>query len=180
MIRYYTLYIKLNHIKKVLFIETYCTVDWSNISKSLIHLDLWHCRLEQYSSRTTLATESCKDYRGRVGLFFHWEAFDIKWMVWKKMVGANFGEAWWGCKHLALSLLCPATKSSKGYRGWGCALDCRHLALGLHALGVRDKPVCLAADPRKQVCKTTYMGSAEPCAWVQTSTLGFVDPLHWV
>jgi hypothetical protein len=37
------------------------------------------------------ATEKCKDYRGRVGLSFYWNVFDIKGMVWEKMVNVNFG-----------------------------------------------------------------------------------------
>jgi len=105
-------------------------------------------------------------------------------MVLEKTIGVNFSRVWWGCKHLALGLLCLATKSFKGYRGWGCALDCRHLALGLHALGVRARPTCLAADPRKRVCKTTYMWYAESCTWVwrpprwvRTSTLRVCKPV---
>jgi len=37
------------------------------------------------------ATEKCKHYRGRVGLSFYWNVFDIKGMVWEKMVNVNFG-----------------------------------------------------------------------------------------
>jgi hypothetical protein len=39
------------------------------------------------------ATKRCKDCRGRVGLSFYWDAFDIKGMVWEKMVNVNFGGA---------------------------------------------------------------------------------------
>lgn len=34
---------------------------------------------------------SCKDIRGRIRLSFHWDVFDIKGMIWKKMVSFNFG-----------------------------------------------------------------------------------------
>jgi hypothetical protein len=33
--------------------------------------------------------------QGRVELFFYWDAFSIKKMIWKKTISANFGGAWW-------------------------------------------------------------------------------------
>jgi hypothetical protein len=32
--------------------------------------------------------------QGRVELFFYWDAFSIKKMIWKKTISANFGGAW--------------------------------------------------------------------------------------
>jgi len=87
------LYIKLKHVRKVLFIKIHCIVDWNSISKSHVHQDSWHCGLEQCNDRDALATERCKDCRGRVGLSFYWDVFGIKDMVWKKTVSANFGGA---------------------------------------------------------------------------------------
>jgi hypothetical protein len=49
--------------------------------------------LEQCNDKDALATERCKDCKGRVGLSFYWDAFGIKDMVWKKTVSANFGGA---------------------------------------------------------------------------------------
>ena len=40
-------------------------------SKSHVHQDSWHCGLEQCNDRPALATESCKDCRGRVELSFY-------------------------------------------------------------------------------------------------------------
>jgi len=46
-----------------------------------VYLDTKHCGLKQCNDRAALAIESYKDCRGRVGLFFHWDAFDIEGMV---------------------------------------------------------------------------------------------------
>jgi hypothetical protein len=64
------IHMKLNQVTKVLFIKTYCTVDWNNVSKSLVHQDSWHCGLEKCNDKAALFTERCKDCWGRVGLFF--------------------------------------------------------------------------------------------------------------
>jgi hypothetical protein len=78
-----------------------------------------------------------------------------------------------GCRHLALELPCPATDSSKGCRGCGCAPGCRHPALALHALSARARPARLAADPGERVCRTACLGSVDPYA-------GSTDPLAGV
>ena len=66
---YIYIYIMLNHVTKVLFIKTHCTVDWNSV-KSHVHQDSWHCGLEQCNDRVALSTERCKDCRESVGLFF--------------------------------------------------------------------------------------------------------------
>jgi hypothetical protein len=72
-----------------------------------VYLDIKYGELEQCNDKVVLIIESCKDCRGMVWLSFHWDAFGIERMVWQKIVCANFGGAWWGCKHLALGLSCP-------------------------------------------------------------------------
>jgi len=49
--------------------------------------------LEQCNDRDSLATKSCKDCKGRVGLSFHWDAFGIKGIVHEKTASVNFGIA---------------------------------------------------------------------------------------
>jgi len=44
--------------------------------------------------------------QGEGGVVFLLDAFGIEWMAWKKTASANFGGAWWGCRHLALGLSC--------------------------------------------------------------------------
>jgi hypothetical protein len=77
-------------VGKVLFIKIYCTVDWNGVIKSLVHRDSWYCRLKQCNNRVVLTTEKYKDCRGRVGLFFYWNAFGIKNIVWEKIINVNF------------------------------------------------------------------------------------------
>jgi len=61
---------------KVLFIKIHYTLNWNNVSKSHVHQDSWH--YDSVVAELSLTTESCKDYRGRVGLYFHWDAFNIE------------------------------------------------------------------------------------------------------
>jgi len=49
--------------------------------------------LKQCNDRDSLATESCKDCKGRERLSFHWDAFGIEGMVHEKTVSASFGVA---------------------------------------------------------------------------------------
>jgi hypothetical protein len=121
-----------------MFIKTHCTVDWNSVSKSLVHQDSWHYGLEQCSGRAAVAIVSSKDCRGRVGcLFIRIHLALNGWFGRKQsmqiLVGHG-GAAGPRLQTLGARVAIPATESSKGCRGCGCAPSCRHLALVLHAL----------------------------------------------
>jgi hypothetical protein len=61
--------------------KTHYIVDWNVVNKTPVHQDSWHCGFEQCNDRIALATERCKNFRGRVGLSFHLDALK-KWF-WK-------------------------------------------------------------------------------------------------
>ena len=77
-----------------MFIKIHCTMDWSSVSKGPVHQDSWLCGLEKCNNKVSLAAKSCKDYMGRVGLSFYWDAFGIKGMALEKNISSNFGGAW--------------------------------------------------------------------------------------
>lgn len=121
-----------------------------------------YSRLEQYNGKAALTIKSCKDYRKRTRLSFHWDAFGIKGMVWEKTVSANFDGAW-----------------------WTTASVCRHLALGYHVMVTRAKPRQASLQAHMPgVCRSPCLGSAtthdrfaDSFAWVcRTACLGLFWP----
>jgi len=49
--------------------------------------------LEQCNDSSAIVTKSCKGSGGGLGLFFHYDAFDIEEMVGKKMITSSFSGA---------------------------------------------------------------------------------------
>jgi len=136
-----------------MFIKIHCTMNWSSVSYKV-----------------------AKTIKGRVGLFFYWDAFDIKMMVWEKTVNANFNGVWWSCKHLALGLLCPATNSSKGYKGWDNAPRCKHLTMGLPCLGCWGQTCASCYRPRQAGLQTSTSGVYRPASLGSNSLLMYQCP----
>ena len=83
-----------------------------------VWLDSEHCGLKYCDGSLALAIKNCKGSERGVGLYFQWDAFDIKVMVWDKIVTSSFGVAAQG--------VCQAHPSSE---------DTWHLGWPAHVLG---------------------------------------------
>jgi len=131
-----------------------------------------HCNINSSSVSHRVA----KTVGGEWNCFFYWDAFDIKMIVWEKTVNANFNGVWWSCRHLALGLLCPATNSSKGYKGWDNAPRCKHLTMGLPCLGCWGQTCASCCRLRQAGLQTSTSGVCRPASLGSNTLLMYPRP----